>query len=502
MKKILLIQSLLLIPVVFVFWIVAYPETLQWLEEYSFFSTLPDFTHLQVRLLGDALRYVGAFILQFYRWTWVAAALQTLFVWVVIALSSYVLWRLVRTEKLMWLAFVPAAIFVSQQCSYRDLEKTLIWVLAVALVALAARFFVRRPLKIFARFSDANESAKGGRKDAAPKRNRFVTALIYVVLPYALLGAGLHTSFNDLECQFRERIHKLEHLADEQKWENILEIVTPEVAMSEPAQMRYALLALLETDMLASRAFEYGLTNPDDFYFMERSDFVSIYFNSLLYKSLGVDDEVVHLMYLLNEHSRLGFSFRNVRTMADAYLRKGDIELAEKYLTVLSHTTCHKGWLKPRWEQLAALKTNPKPRPTEPSDVMIGAHGLQGEMQLLGESLRLLDIYPNNKKILDLFLCGLLSICDLEKFGKYFDEFAPKAYAGHKMPTYYEDALILYSYIDNTIYNRFPVRQSRLNDFKRFSQYMNSGQKAMARQSAPRSYWAYMYCSPQQYGAQ
>ena len=55
MKKILLIQSLLLIPVVFVFWIVAYPETLQWMEEYSFFSTLPDFTHLQVRLPGDAL---------------------------------------------------------------------------------------------------------------------------------------------------------------------------------------------------------------------------------------------------------------------------------------------------------------------------------------------------------------------------------------------------------------------------------------------------------------
>lgn len=496
MKKILLIQSLLLIPVVFVFWIVTYPETLQWMEEYSFFSTLPDFTHLQVRLPGDALRYLGAFVLQFYRWTWVAATLQTLFAWAVMALASYTLWRVVRIEKLMWVAYIPVAVFLSRQCLYRDLEFSFVWVIVMALLAVAARLFIRRPL--FAKYSDdyqANTATKGRKEVIAPKRSRFVQALIYVVLPVALLGTGFYVSATDLDCTFRERIHKVEHLAEEQQWEEILEYVTPLVAFNDPALKRYAVLALLETDMLASRAFEYGVTTPDDFYFMERDDFIGIYFNSLLYKSLGVDDEVVHLMYLLNEHSRLGFSFRSVRAMADAYLRKGDILLAEKYLTVLSHTTCHGSWLKSRWEQLAALKANPVPRPTEPSDVAIGAHGLQGQAQLLSESLRLLEIYPTNKKIVDILCCGLLAICDIENFGKYFDKYAPQAYAGHKMPTYYEDALILYSYADKTIYNRFPVRQSRLNDFKRFSQYMNSGQKSNARQSAPRSYWAYMYCS-------
>lgn len=496
MKKILLIQSLLLIPVVFVFWIVAYPETLQWMEEYSFFSTLPDFTHLQVRLPGDALRYLGAFVLQFYRWTWVAAALQTLFAWVVMALASYTLWRVVRIEKLMWAAYIPAAVFVSRQCLYRDLESSFIWVIAMALVAVAARLFVRRPL--FAKYSDDNQpnhSPKGRKEASAPKRSRFALALIYVVIPAILLGVGFYISATDLDCTFRERVHKVEHLAEEQKWEEILEFVTPEMVQSDAVMKRYAVLALLATDKLASRAFEYGVTTPDDFYFMERNEFIGIYFNSLLYKSLGVDDEVIHLMYLLNEHSRLGFSFRSLRAMADAYLRKGDILLAEKYLTILSHTTCHGSWLKPRWEQLAALKANPKPRPTEPSDVAIGEHGLHGQARLLNESLRLLEIYPTNKKIVDILCCGLLAIGDLQSFGKYFDKFAPQAYAGQKMPAYYEDALILYSYIDNTIYDRFPVRQSRLNDFKKFSQFMNSGQKARARQSAPTSYWAYMYCS-------
>ena len=496
MKKILLIQSLLLIPVVCVFWIVAYPETLQWMEEYSFFSTLPDFTHLQVRLPGDALRYVGAFVLQFYRWTWVAAAFQTLFAWAVMALASYTLWRVLRIEKLMWAAYIPTAIFVSRQCLYRDLEWSFVWVIVMALVAIAARLFVRRPVLV--KYSDdyqANTSQKRGNNEIKPKRSRFVMALIYVILPIVLLGAGLYVSLNDMDCAFRERIHKMEHLAEEQKWEEILEFVTPEVALNDDALKRYAILALLETDMLANRAFEYGVTTPDDFYFMDRDEFVGIYYNSLLYKSMGVDDEVIHLMYLLNEHSRLGFSFRSLRTMADAYLRIGDALLAEKYLTILSHTTCHGAWLKPRWEQLAALKANPVPRPTEPSDVAVGAHGLQGQVQLLNESLRLLEAFPTNKKIVDVLLCGLLAICDVENFGKYFDKYAPQAYAGHKMPLYYEEALILYSYIDKTIYERFPVRQARLNDFQRFSQYMNSGQKSMARQSAPRSFWAYMYCS-------
>ena len=370
----------------------------------------------------------------------------------------------------------------------------------MALLALASKYIFRRPLKFMAKYADDAVVAtphKGGKSAAAAKTRKvgMMSIICYVILPATLMGVGFYISATDMDCRFRERIHEVEHLAEEQRWEDILEIVTPEVAYNDPARKRYAILALLETDMLANRGFEYGVTTPDDFYFMERNEFVGIYYNALLYKSLGVDDEVVHLMYLLNEHSRLGFSFRSLRTMADAYLRKGDAILAEKYLTILSHTTCHGSWLKPRWEQLAALKANPVPRPTEPSDVAIGAHGLQGEAQLLGEMLRLLDVYPNNKKILDVLLCGLLAVCDIENFGKYFDKYGPAAYAGHKMPIYYEDALILYSYIDKSIYNRFPVRQSRLNDFQRFSQYMNSGQKARARQSAPNSFWAYMYCS-------
>ena len=74
----------------------------------------------------------------------------------------------------------------------------------MALLAVAARLFIRRPL--FAKYSDdyqANTATKGRKEVIAPKRSRFVQALIYVVLPVALLGTGFYVSATDLDCTFR-----------------------------------------------------------------------------------------------------------------------------------------------------------------------------------------------------------------------------------------------------------------------------------------------------------
>lgn len=50
MKKIILLHSAVAVPVLFLFWLLAYRNTLWWMEGMSFFSTLPDFAVLQARL--------------------------------------------------------------------------------------------------------------------------------------------------------------------------------------------------------------------------------------------------------------------------------------------------------------------------------------------------------------------------------------------------------------------------------------------------------------------
>jgi hypothetical protein len=110
----------------------------------------------------------------------------------------------------MWVAYAPVAVFLSRQCLYRDLEWSFVWVIVMALIAIAARLFVRRP--ILAKYSDDNQvnnKPRGGKTVEAPKRGRFATALIYIVLPAALLGVGFYVSVSDTN---RLKQMVLEHL--------------------------------------------------------------------------------------------------------------------------------------------------------------------------------------------------------------------------------------------------------------------------------------------------
>ena len=66
MKKIILLHSAVAVPVLFLFWLLAYRNTLWWMEGMSFFSTLPDFAVLQARLPSGLLEYVASYLLQFY----------------------------------------------------------------------------------------------------------------------------------------------------------------------------------------------------------------------------------------------------------------------------------------------------------------------------------------------------------------------------------------------------------------------------------------------------
>lgn len=96
MKKIILLHSAVAVPVLFLFWLLAYRNTLWWMEGMSFFSTLPDFAVLQARLPSGLLEYVASYLLQFYHSAVAGALLQTLYGWIVMVCADVVVWRVVR----------------------------------------------------------------------------------------------------------------------------------------------------------------------------------------------------------------------------------------------------------------------------------------------------------------------------------------------------------------------------------------------------------------------
>ena len=107
MKKIFLFHLLLVCPVIFLIWYIVFPNYLWLLEGNSFFSFTPDFAGIQLSLPSDWAQYVGAYLLQFFRFRTSGALVQMLFVLIVLLSADCIIARLTRNKGLLWLSFIP-----------------------------------------------------------------------------------------------------------------------------------------------------------------------------------------------------------------------------------------------------------------------------------------------------------------------------------------------------------------------------------------------------------
>lgn len=469
MKKIILLHSAVLVPTLFLFWLLAYRNTMWWMEGMSFFSTLPDFAILQARLPGGVVKYAAAFLLQFYHSSVMGALMQTLFAWIVMVCADVMAWRVLRRVRYSWLAMLPVAVFVALQCRYRDAEGAIVWCLVSAAVALITVFLTRRP-----------------RRYVAVRRGRLRGG---VLLPLALVAVGIVVSLSVREFRVRERVHRVERLAEAKDWERILDIVTPEVAASDPVRMRYALLALGERGELAERAFRYGITDADDFFFAGSRDIVGCNFNALLARSLGLDNEVIHQSFQLNSLSPLGYSFRSMRRITDAFLHTGNVPLADKYMRVLLHSTFHRSWVESRVGRMVDIMSNPV---QNDEDRILTCS--TGNAPLLMDMACLYDARPDNRLCADLLLCGLLASREMDRFSLLFPRVFASAYpADAVLPRYYEEALLVLSRENPDVLKRYPVSRFRIDAFDKFAALMDAGRYDDARAAFPDSFWSYLY---------
>lgn len=218
MKKIILLHSAVAVPVLFLFWLLAYRNTLWWMEGMSFFSTLPDFAVLQARLPSGLLKYAASYLLQFYHSAVAGALLQTLYGWIVMVCADVVVWRVVRRASLSWISFVPVGIFVSLQCRYNDGVGSMVWALAAIAAAMVAVCVTRRPEHY----------------DTGLDRR---SLLRIVAVPLVLLAAGGAVSLSILENRVPRMISLLES-PEQHEEDNILTCATSD----EPLLMDMACL--------------------------------------------------------------------------------------------------------------------------------------------------------------------------------------------------------------------------------------------------------------------
>ena len=119
--------------------------------------------------------------------------------------------------------------------------------------------------------------------------------------------------------------------------------------------------------------------------------------------------------------------------MVDASIEEGDWEIAEKYLQILSKSTCHQDFVRNSKAKIMTAKKE------KTKDIPLRADNFVGGYPLPVEMLRLARYYgdtPQQKKMTDYAICSYILRGDansfmiaVKAFDIYKDKQLPKAYS-------------------------------------------------------------------------
>lgn len=492
MKRTVILHTLIIMVVVMVEWLVFYPHTMVWLEGVSFFSTAPDFTSLQVQLPADIFPYCGAFLLQFFRWPLMGAFIMALLVWIVVMGLDVAVRLLTGRENLLFLSFVPTAYLVAKLVTYNSLSEPLIWCVAAWGLALAAWIFRKfRPLAFGVQKAEPQKSKKNAGTKGQKRETGKYWWVFSAVIPFVVLFCGATYSVKDENNRMSERMFKLEQLAENKDWDGILEEVPATDSYSNPYFRRYALLALFAKGQLADRMLEYGIQSGDEMIFANVDDSETQYFNTMVYEELGMDNEITHQMFQISATSPFGVSNRAMRRMIETFIRQGNYELAEKYLHIMRTTPFHSGWAKSRLDRVAIEKL--QPRIPDPHDGMVAVR-IHSPTPFISDIARILDAYPQNKRVFDLILTCLLASNDTNKFWTVLQMAGPLHYPeGRGLPRLFQEGLLVVKRLNNVDISRWAIDPKIQEDFNAYAELMDSRNTEGARSMSMNRYWNYRF---------
>ena len=468
--RFLAVISVILLTIFWSVWFFTFRHYIIWLEGFSYFSTLPDFASLYRNIPEGLPGYIGAFLHQFYSKPVLGAAIQAFFtIWPTVCLGIMLTRLFKEPVRLIWIAFIPMIFIARRQFWDLLMFKTVIYsMIATGLMLLTLiATSIRRPAWNLPTFL----------------RNKYLT-LIFICFQLSN-SIFVIVALEPRNREFEARA-ELEYLGERGQWDEILRIVQPRDAKEDDFKRAYALLALSEKGMLPDYAFRYGLSSSEDFVFRETIEPIVLNFNALFFQCNGMYNASIHQAYQLGVQSVTGMSFSSLRRMADIYLEIGDYELARKYIDILSHTTCHKKWIRERMSRLESIRFS-EPQYGAPMDgatISSFSHTVSS----------MVDRYKDDSRYSDLLLCALLADEEGDKFKKIFSYIAPYQYnSGKAIPRLYEEAVILISIVDPHILDSYAISEDTRMRFADYVALMNARQGNQALRKYADTYWAYSY---------
>jgi hypothetical protein len=452
-------------------WFFLCPNYLRMLEGFDFFTTLPDFWNLNLEIPKPVFMYVSAFLLQFYAIPAVAAAIQALLTLLqVLCVDTVVRIFFKDSDRLHWIPFIATPFFTVLLCRELSLTGVLICLAASACAAIVMRLATLKMKPLI--------------QVPAFMRNCWVGAAVIVLA----VSASVFVIYKKHVNTGVEKMSYLDHLVEEKEWEKILDTVTPNDAVRNTYMRRCALLAMIQTGQLGDKAFMYGLSGLNDYFYDKPEIPILRNFNMKFYSNIGMYCPAIYYSYQQATLFLLSMSFNSARSLADIYLQVKDYDLAKKYLEILSNTTCHSKWVKDRLPELEAIRNATPVYAANQNKNVFGSFKYDLPVMM--------DRYPEDSRYVHMYLCGLLADKQGGLFYERFCDTLASEYAeGKKMPKAYQEAVLMALSSKPEELKKHNIDPEMKEKFMDFVQLVSTGRDAVAKRKYAGSYWAYLYFS-------
>ena len=421
-----------------------FPYTYITAEGDDFWVLTRDFWHLKLAMPPAFTNWLADFLMQFYRSPWIAATIQALILGLIGVLAYAVLVKLFKNRRsLSWLALLPP-IILGFYCTF-SLSFQLQWLFFVVLlliftlipsfkgrllwsiISMPLGFMLMKTPLLFllliiyaVLFSPPRGSWRG--VILLPLILLALTPLAYsqqvAFIPFEERYTDWGTYFDPLTskyCHDGEYIKKLVCLSNEERWEDLLyrEHVRRDAQHGWGVSLQYALLAESALGTLPENLSDYPIRNENQFFYPHERDYISLPLNRLFYLNLGVYDEAFHQAQEYGLLQTNGNCFSSLRQMVDYSIEEGEWEIADKFLQILSKSSCHKTFIKERREKI------PNPYSLIPNPTPLRADNFVGGYPLPVEMLRLARYYQDEsqrKKMVDYAICSYMLRGDANSF--------------------------------------------------------------------------------------
>ncbi|WP_145998983.1 MULTISPECIES: DUF6057 family protein [Bacteroides] len=470
MKKIILFR-LLLAGILFGLWYICYPHTIQHLEETTFYANIPDYFYKYHSLPTDFIKIIGNYIAQFYQYHWVGAILQTIFVLFVLAACDIIFYRLLGNRKWLWISFIPSYIFAIQQTEKVGIEFSITWVIIIWILAIISLLIRKVPIITHIPQTD----------------NKYLLKICEYSVPIICILLVIHNLLYNPNRLYFEKMQRIEHAAVNHQWDVILKEIPNDIQPIREVQFRYFLLALSEKELLGEYLFHFPIRNEKDFLFDTQGS-VPYRFNSLFYWNLGLPNEAIRFAFQENQAGVSGdMTFAATRRLVDWYMQKGDIRQAKFYLNILSHSTCHKKFIRTR--NIFLQQT------TQP-DIPHRVFFINAKLSVT--ALYLLELDCTDQRALNYLLCCLLLEKELDSFYSMFRTYWSEEKA---IPTHYAEALLMLSDKYPEILSHYDISRQKQTEYKEYSELLQKGSSGLQtiNMKYRNTFWRYMLFNQQNY---